>query len=116
MSVLGVAGAVSLGLIGAGAVATVVRLVRGPGTPDRAVATDVLVTALMAAVLVTITVTGTTTGVPLLLVLTLLGFVSSSTLARFLPRGDRAAGASGDDGAGGVDGGTGSGLGRADAS
>ena len=91
MSVLGVAGVVSLALVGAGAVATVVRLVRGPGTPDRAVATDVLVTALMGALLVGITVTGATTAVPLLLVLALLGFVSSSTLARFLPRGGRAA-------------------------
>ena len=93
MSVLGVAGAVSLALVGAGALATVVRLVRGPGTPDRAVATDVLVTALMGALLVGITVTGATTAVTLLLALALLGFVSSSTLARFLPRGERAAGA-----------------------
>lgn len=92
MSVLGAAGAVSLVLIGAGAAATVVRLVRGPGTPDRAVATDVLVTALMAGVLVGVTVTGATTGVTLLVVLALLGFVGSSTLARFLPHPGRAAG------------------------
>lgn len=96
MSVLGVAAVVSLALIGAGAVATAVRLARGPGTPDRAVATDVLVTAVMAGVLVGVTVTGETTGVPLLVVLALLGFVGSSTLARFLPRPGRAAGTGSD--------------------
>ncbi len=102
MSVLGVAAVVSLALIGAGAAATVVRVVRGPGTPDRAVATDVLVTALMAGVLVSVTVTGAATGVPLLVVLSLLGFVGSSTLARFLPRPGRAAGADGDAGPAGT--------------
>lgn len=96
MSVLGVAAAVSLALIGAGAVATVVRLVRGPGTPDRAVATDVLVTALMAGVLVGVTVTGASTGVTLLVVLSLLGFVGSSTLARFLRRPDPEGGSGSD--------------------
>ncbi len=89
MTVLGVAGVVSLAIIGVGAVLTLVRLVRGPGSPDRAVASDVLVSLLMAGLLVHMTVNGSDTFVPVLLVLALLGFVSSSTIARFLSPSDR---------------------------
>ncbi len=89
MSVVELGGVVSLVLVAAGAVLAVVRLVKGPGSPDRAVASDVVVTAFMAAVLVAMTVSGDETFVPVLLVLALLGFISSSTVARFLGRSDR---------------------------
>lgn len=89
MSLLEVGGVAALALIGVGAVLALVRLVRGPASPDRAVASDVVVTAFMGAVVVVITVGGEETFVPVLLVLALLGFISSSAVARFLSRSDR---------------------------
>ncbi len=89
MSVLEVSGVLALALVAAGAVLAVVALVRGPASPDRAVASDVVVTAFMCAVVVAMTVSGDETFVPVLLVLALLGFISSSTVARFLGRSDR---------------------------
>lgn len=89
VSLLGASAVVSLVLIAAGAVFAVVAVVRGPASPDRAVASDVIVTLFMAAVVVAMTVTGLETFVPFLLVLALLGFISSATVARFLGRSDR---------------------------
>lgn len=72
-----------------GAALTLVRLWRGPSTPDRAIAVDVLVALLLCGLGVLTAVQRTATFVPVLLVLALLGFVGSATVARFVGRDDR---------------------------
>lgn len=78
--VLGVAGALTL-----------YRLVRGPTALNRTVALDVIVAISVCAMAVEAAVNLHTTTLPLLLVLSLLGFVGSVSVARFASREDREA-------------------------
>ncbi|WP_049579374.1 monovalent cation/H+ antiporter complex subunit F [Streptomyces sp. SBT349] len=71
-------------LVSVSALLTVVRLLIGPGVLDRIVALDVLVTLIVAAVAVGIARRDTGSSVPLLLVLTLLGFIGSVTAAHLV--------------------------------
>ncbi|RBM11717.1 MULTISPECIES: monovalent cation/H+ antiporter complex subunit F [Streptomyces] len=71
-------------LLAASALLTVVRIVRGPTVLDRIVALDVLVTLIVTAVAVGIARHDTGSSVPLLLVLTLLGFIGSITAAHLV--------------------------------
>ena len=71
------------GLLTLAALLLVVRMGRGPTTLDRAVAFDVLVAVTIVAVILEAAVNRHTTTLPILLVLTLLGFVGSVSVARF---------------------------------
>ncbi|MFI7641370.1 monovalent cation/H+ antiporter complex subunit F [Nonomuraea sp. NPDC049400] len=74
---------VTLGLLGCGALATLYRVGRGPTMLDRAVAFDVLTSLSMCVVGAFAVVMDDYSDLPILLVLSLLGFVGSVSLARF---------------------------------
>lgn len=61
----------------------VVRMTLGPTTLDRAIALDVVVAILICALAIEAAVNRHTTTLPVLLVLTLVGFVGSVSVARF---------------------------------
>jgi multicomponent Na+:H+ antiporter subunit F len=63
---------------------TVVRLARGPSSLDRVVATDVLVAVVIASLALEAVYNGHSTTLPVILVLSLLGFTGSVSIARFV--------------------------------
>lgn len=69
-------------LIGA-AVLALIRAERGPTMLDRTVALDVFVTALIGGIVLESAYSGRTATLPILIVLSLVGFVGSVTIARF---------------------------------
>ncbi|MFD0313461.1 monovalent cation/H+ antiporter complex subunit F [Streptomyces flavalbus] len=73
--------AVTLGVLSAAALLTLVRLVRGPSALDRIMALDVIVTLVIAGAAVGMVLRDDTTAVPALVVLTLLAFIGSVTAA-----------------------------------
>ena len=73
-------------LIGAAAVLALVRLERGPSMLDRTVAFDVLTTTIVGAVAVEAAWSRRTESIPILAVLSLVGFVGSVSIARFAAR------------------------------
>jgi len=70
-------------LLTIGAVLAVVRAEKGPSMLDRTIALDIVVTAMIAAVALYAAVERRTDVVPILVVLSLVGFVGSVTVARF---------------------------------
>ncbi|MFI7127372.1 monovalent cation/H+ antiporter complex subunit F [Nonomuraea sp. NPDC050153] len=74
---------VTLVLLGCAAAATLYRVARGPTMLDRAVAVDVMTSLAMCAVGAFAVVRDDYSDLPILLVLSLLGFVGSVSLARF---------------------------------
>jgi multicomponent Na+:H+ antiporter subunit F len=66
------------------AACTLVRIVRGPSMLDRAMALDVLLAVIMAGLGVSAVADGDTWVMPTLLALSLLAFVGSVAVARFL--------------------------------
>ena len=74
---------IAAAMLGGAALCTVVRMTVGPTLLDRSVALDVLVSIGICAVALEAAVGRHTWTLPLLLVLTVLGFVGSVTLARF---------------------------------
>ncbi|WP_336205285.1 monovalent cation/H+ antiporter complex subunit F [Nonomuraea sp. LPB2021202275-12-8] len=80
---------VTLGLLACGAAATLYRVGRGPSMLDRAVSLDVLTSLSMCAVGAFAAVSGDYSDLPILLVLSLLGFVGSVSVARYFSGGDR---------------------------
>jgi multicomponent Na+:H+ antiporter subunit F len=81
----GVAVACFVGL-GLAAALCVVRLVRGPGTPDRIVALDALLIVVVSGIAVGSAADGTGDYLPLLIAVSLLSFVGTVTVARFVER------------------------------
>jgi multicomponent Na+:H+ antiporter subunit F len=75
--------AMTLGLLGCGAAATLYRAARGPSMLDRAVALDVATALAMCGVGAFAVAGDDYSDLPILLVLSLLGFVGSVSLARF---------------------------------
>lgn len=71
-------------LLVAAAALALLRIARGPSALDRVIATDVLVAVVIAAVAVREVSTRTTTGLPIVLVLSLLGFTGAVALARLI--------------------------------
>ncbi|GAA0798249.1 monovalent cation/H+ antiporter complex subunit F [Spirilliplanes yamanashiensis] len=71
---------VLLGLAGA---LTLVRILRGPSVLDRVIATDVLLAIIVAAVAADAAYHRDATALPVLVVLSVLGFVGSVSVARF---------------------------------
>lgn len=86
-------GIVATALLAAGALLAVVRMERGPSMLDRSVAFDVLTTALVGAIAVEAALSRRTESVPILVVLSMVGFIGSVTIARFAavepPKGQR---------------------------
>ncbi|WNB85746.1 monovalent cation/H+ antiporter complex subunit F [Cellulomonas sp. ATA003] len=70
-------------LLAAGGILAVVRMERGPSMLDRTIALDVLTTTLVGIVGLEAAVSRRTDTIPLLVALSLVGFVGSVTIARF---------------------------------
>jgi multicomponent Na+:H+ antiporter subunit F len=71
-------------MLGAGALLTLVRLARGPSLLDRVVATDVLLVIISAGLAVYAALRQDPTVVPVLVVTSLLAFVGSVSVARYI--------------------------------
>ncbi|MEW2357025.1 monovalent cation/H+ antiporter complex subunit F [Spirillospora sp. NPDC029432] len=80
--------AIAAGALGLAAACTLVRLIRGPSMLDRAVALDVMVAITMGGLGVQAIATGEPWTLPSLLALSLVGFVGSVSIARFLVHRD----------------------------
>jgi multicomponent Na+:H+ antiporter subunit F len=76
-------------LLFAAASLALVRIVRGPTTLDRIVAVDVLLAVVVCAVAAEAAYTRDATSLPILVVLSILGFIGSVSVARFSPRSRR---------------------------
>ena len=70
-------------LLTVGAVLAVVRAEKGPSMLDRTIALDIVVTTMIAGVALYAAIERRTDVVPVLVVLSLVGFVGSVTIARF---------------------------------
>jgi multicomponent Na+:H+ antiporter subunit F len=81
-----VAAVAAYALISAGALAALVRLVKGPSLADRVVATDFLLVMLACAVGVYTAQTGEGYFLELMVVVGVLGFLGTVTVARFIER------------------------------
>jgi len=79
---------VAMAMLGVAAICTVVRMTLGPTLLDRAVALDVFVAIGICALAAEAALNRHTTTLPVLLVLTLLGFVGSVSVARFTKGSD----------------------------
>ncbi len=73
-------------LLLASAFAVLVRISRGPTALDRVVASDVLVAIVLAALATEQVVTHDSTGLPILLVVSLVGFTGAVAMARLIVR------------------------------
>ena len=71
-------------LIGGGALLALVRLARGPSLLDRVVATDTLLVIIAAGMAVYAALERNPTVVPVLVVVSLLAFVGSVSVARYV--------------------------------
>ncbi len=74
---------ICLSALAAAAVLLVIRIALGPTMMDRVVALDVLVAALICSLGVEAAVNRHATTLPILVVLSLVGFVGSVSMARF---------------------------------
>ena len=82
--------AVSAVMLSIAAVLTVSRMSRGPSSLDRVVAADVLVAIVIATAALDIIINDHSTTLPVMLVLALLGFAGSVSIARFVADRDSA--------------------------
>jgi multicomponent Na+:H+ antiporter subunit F len=87
--VMGMVSAGALMLVVA-AVLTVARMSRGPSSLDRVVAADVLIAVVIATLALEAIVNDHSTTLPVMLVLSLLGFAGSVSIARFVADRDKA--------------------------
>lgn len=71
-------------MLGGGAVLTLVRLAKGPSLLDRVIATDVLLVIISAGLGVYAALNRNPTVVPVLVVVSLLAFVGSVSVARYI--------------------------------
>ena len=77
-------------LLVAAATLTVARMARGPSSLDRVVAADVLVAVVIATLAAEAVVNDHSTTLPVMLVLSLLGFAGAVSIARFVAERDLA--------------------------
>jgi multicomponent Na+:H+ antiporter subunit F len=80
-------------LLAVGATLAVVRVERGPSMLDRTIAFDVLTTTLVGAVALEAAWSRRTESIPILVVLSFVGFIGSVVIARFAARGRHEEGA-----------------------
>lgn len=81
-------GIVCIGLLAVTGTLCLVRIVRGPTTLDRTVATDVSVAATSGAIGIEAAIGRHTTTLPIIVTLALVGFLGSVSIARFAARDD----------------------------
>ena len=81
---LGVVAVIAYALLGSGALLALVRLALGPSLLDRVVATDTLLVITSAGLAVYAALARDPTVVPVLVVVSLLGFVGSVSVARYI--------------------------------
>lgn len=79
---------ITLLLLGLAAIAYFTRLVRGPSLPERVIAIDGLIVVGISAIAVHAMATGRGAFLPVLVVITLVGFVGTAAAARFVERSD----------------------------
>ena len=79
-----IVGSLLYALIGGGALLALVRLARGPSLLDRVVATDTLLVIIAAGLAVHAALQRDPTLVPVLVVVSLLAFVGSVSVARYI--------------------------------
>lgn len=82
--------AASAVMLSIAAVLTVSRMSRGPSSLDRVVAADVLIAVVIATAALDAIVNDHSTTLPVMLVLSLLGFAGSVSIARFVADRDKA--------------------------
>ncbi|WP_394553271.1 monovalent cation/H+ antiporter complex subunit F [Agromyces sp. MMS24-JH15] len=90
MTPLQIVGLVAGVMFGIGAVAALIRIIRGPSILDRALATDVLLAISICALGTEMAVNRHVDTMPVLLVLAMFAVVGSIAIARFVARQDRA--------------------------
>lgn len=73
-------------VLGVSALLTLARIVRGPSILDRAVAADVMVAIIVCVLAAEAAVTEHSTTLPILISLSLIGFIGSVAVARFVAR------------------------------
>lgn len=76
-------------LFGVGAALAAVRLVLGPTQIDRAIALDVILAIVVGVIVLLAAVARSSTTLVIAVVISLLGFIASSGLAKLLPRDRR---------------------------
>lgn len=76
-------------MFGVGAMLAAIRLVRGPTQIDRAVALDVLLAIVVGVIVLLAAVSDSSITLVIAVVVSLLGFLGSASLARLLPRDRR---------------------------
>jgi multicomponent Na+:H+ antiporter subunit F len=76
-------------MFGVGALLAAIRLLRGPTQIDRAVALDVLLAILVGVIVLTAAVSSSSITLVIAVVVSLLGFLGSASLAKLLPRDRR---------------------------
>ena len=81
---LGVVAVIAYALLGSGALLALVRLALGPSLLDRVVATDTLLVIISAGLAVHAALARDPTVVPVLVVVALLAFVGSVSIARYV--------------------------------
>ncbi|MTH67730.1 sodium:proton antiporter [Agromyces bracchium] len=86
MAVMGILAGVMFGI---GAIAAIVRIIRGPTILDRALATDVLLAIAMCGLAAEMAINRHTDTLVVLLVLALFAIVGSIAIARFIGKEDR---------------------------
>ncbi len=75
---------IAMVLFSLAALAAVIRVVRGPHLADRVIALDVALVALMCAIATLAADTGSTTYLSIVVVVAIVGFTATVTLARFI--------------------------------
>ncbi|KHL02702.1 hypothetical protein LK10_11755 [Sinomonas humi] len=71
-------------LLALAALGAVVRMIKGPALLDRVLAADVLLVVLASGLIVNMAVSRNTDNLALVVAITLIGFVGSVTVARFV--------------------------------
>lgn len=90
MDVLELAGWISMAFLAFGALGALYRIVLGPALLDRAIAVDVLLIVLSSGLTVWMALHESVHFIMLVVVASLIGFISSTTLARFTVEGAQA--------------------------
>ena len=96
MSVMALAGWISLALLAFAAIGALYRIIRGPALLDRAIAVDVILIVLSSGLTVRTVLTvwmalnDSTHFIIVVVAASLIGFISSTTLARFTVEGAHA--------------------------
>lgn len=86
MSTAGFLLTVALAVLGLSLLVVTVRFVRGPSALDRLVSLDAIVAVIMCALMAHVALTRDSATVPAIVAVSLVGFLGSSTVARFVGR------------------------------